>query len=93
MSWFYTALVLGLLAQCIADLSSEYNHFVALDPAQKMKLYWTVNRAEESISFAVEAASTGWVGLGFSASTGRMMGADIVIGWVKDGVPHLTVSQ
>lgn len=93
MSLLYAALVFaGLLGQSFADLSSEYDHFVALDPSQKMKLYWTVNRAEESISFAVEAATTGWVGLGFSPSTGRMKGADIVIGWVKDRKPYLTVS-
>ncbi|XP_031557426.1 DBH-like monooxygenase protein 1 [Actinia tenebrosa] len=90
MSLFYAALVFGLIGQSLADLSSEYDHFVALDPSQKIKLYWTVNQAEESISFAVEAVTTGWFGLGFSPSTGRMKGADIVIGWVKDGKPYLT---
>ncbi|XP_031571436.1 DBH-like monooxygenase protein 1 isoform X2 [Actinia tenebrosa] len=90
MSLLYAALVFGLVGQCLADISSEYNHFVALDPSQKIKFYWTVDQAEESISFAVEAVTTGWIGLGFSPSTGRMKGADIVIGWVKDGKPYLT---
>jgi len=91
-SWFCGAVVLlNLLAFGVADLSSEYDHFVALDPAEKMKLYWTVNKADESISFALEAATTGWVGLGFTPGTGRMIGADMVIGWVKDDKPYLTV--
>lgn len=85
-------IILNLLYFGAADLKTEHDHFVALDPAEKMKLYWTVHDKNESISFALEAETTGWVGLGFSPGTGRMAGADIVIGWVKDGKPYLTVS-
>ena len=75
-----------------ADLSSEFAHHAVLDPGELMKLYWTVDWDQETISFAVEAATTGWVGLGFSSGNGRMIGSDVVIGWVKDSKGYLTVS-
>jgi len=36
--------------------------------------------------------TTGWIGMGISPS-GGMIGADIVVGWVKDGIPEVTVSR
>ena len=75
-----------------ADLSSEFAHKAVLDPRELMKLYWTVDWDQETISFAVEAATTGWVGLGFSSGNGRMVDSDVVIGWVKDSKGYLTVS-
>lgn len=74
-----------------ADLSSEFAHHAVLDPGEAMKLYWTVNWESETVSFAVEAATTGWVGFGFSSGNGKMVGSDIVIGWVKDSKGYLTV--
>lgn len=73
-----------------ADLSSEFAHHAVLDPQELMKLYWTVDWDLETISFAVEAATTGWVGVGFSSGNGRMVGSDVVIGWVKDSKGYLT---
>ena len=74
-----------------AYLSSEFAHHAVLDPQELMKLYWTVDWDQETISFAVEAATTGWVGLGFSSGNGRMVDSDVVIGWVKDSKGYLTV--
>ena len=82
---------LALTSNCIADLSSEYAHHAVLDPAELMKLYWTVDWDEETVSFAVEAATTGWVGFGFSSGNGMMVGSDVVIGWVKDSKGYITV--
>ena len=46
---------------------------------------WTAT--DDCVSFRVRARTTGWVGLGFSANNkGDMMGGDMIIGWVKDGV-------
>ena len=73
------------------DLTSEFAHHAVLDPKELMKLYWTVNWEKESVSFAVEAATTGWVGFGFSSGNGKMIGSDVVIGWVKDSKGFLTV--
>lgn len=74
-----------------ADLSREYAHRAVLDPEGRMSLYWTVNWHKESVSFAVEAATTGWVGFGISSGNGKMAGSDVVIGWVKDSQGYLTV--
>ena len=74
-----------------ADLYSEYAHHAVLDPQQKMKLFWTVDWDAETVSFAVEAETTGWVGFGFSTGSGQMIGSDVVIGWVKDGEGYLKV--
>ncbi len=47
---------------------------------------------EQSIRFAVNVSTTGWVGLGLSP-TGGMPSSDIVIGWVNDeGQAFLNVS-
>ena len=82
-AWFSTS---------AADLSSEFAHHAVLDPGELMKLYWTVDWEKETVSFAVEAATTGWVGFGFSSGNGGMVGSDVVIGWVKDSEGYLTVS-
>ena len=67
----------------VADLSSEYNHEAYLDPNEMYKLYWSVKDGDKSIHFAVEVKTTGWVGFGISVGlTGKMMDADIVIGFV-----------
>ena len=76
-----------------ADLFSEYAHHAVLDPEEKMKLFWTVDWDAETVSFAVEAETTGWVGIGFSTRSGRMVGSDVVIGWVKDNKGYLTVTN
>ena len=73
------------------DLVSEYAHHAVLDAEEKMKLFWTVDWDAESVSFAVEAETIGWVGFGFSAGSGQMVGSDLVIGWVKDNKGYLTV--
>ncbi|KAL9987415.1 hypothetical protein ACROYT_G001716 [Oculina patagonica] len=81
---------LALISASAADLSSEFAHHAVLDPAELMKLYWTVDWDKETVSFAVEAATTGWIGFGFSSGNGKMAGSDVVIGWVKDSKGYLT---
>ena len=56
-----------------------------------MKLFWTVNWENKTVSFAVQAATTGWVGFGISSGNGNMAGSDMIIGWVKDSKGYLTV--
>lgn len=74
-----------------ADLLSEYAHYAVLDGEEKMKLFWTVDWDAETVSFALEAETTGWVGFGFSTGSGQMVDSDVVIGWVKDNQGYLTV--
>ena len=76
-----------------ADLSTEFAHEAVLDTSEKMKLFWTVNWENKTVSFAVQAATTGWVGFGISSGNGNMAGSDMVIGWVKDSKGYLTVRE
>ena len=74
-----------------ADLLSEFAHHAVLDTAEKMKLFWSIDWDTETVSFAVEAKTTGWVGIGFSGRSAQMVGSDVVIGWVKDNKGYITV--
>ena len=74
-----------------ADLLSAHRFFASLDEDQSVKLYWNVTTTDKEIFFTVEAKTTGWIGFGISSGQGKMQGADIVIGWVKDGVPYFQV--
>ena len=62
-----------------------------LDPKELMKLYWAVDWDKETVAFTAEAETTGWVGLGVSSGNGKMVGSEVVIGWVKDNKGYLTV--
>ena len=88
-SSFLLLLSASFLFVCKAALVDEYDHFAALDPDEKVKLYWTIDQDE--VSFAVDGATTGWVGFGISTGQGKMDKADMVIGWVKDGKTYLSV--
>ena len=81
------------LAKSSADLKLQHSFFSPLDEDQKVKLYWNISMANREIFFTVEAQTTGWVGFGISSGQGKMAGADIVIGWVKDGKPYFKVKQ
>ena len=74
------------------DLALQHSFFAPLDEDQNVKLYWNVSFAEKQIFFTVEAKTTGWIGFGISSGQGKMKGADIVIGWVKDGKAYFKVS-
>ena len=86
-------LLLLVPLQVSADLASEHSFFAALDEYQNVNLYWNVRTEEKEIDFTVEAKTTGWIGFGISSGQGKMEGADIVIGWVKDGKTYFKVSK
>ena len=87
----YLLLISMSFAKSLADLELGNSFFSPLDQDQKVKLYWNISTANKEIYFTVEAQTTGWVGFGISSGQGRMAGADIVIGWVKDGKPYFKV--
>ena len=67
----------------VSNLEAEYDHSAWLEPNEIYKLHWSVNHTDKSIKFAAEVKTTGWIGFGRSKGlTGKMAGADIVIGWV-----------
>lgn len=88
-------LLLSAALQASADLAIEHSFFAALDEDQNVKLYWNVSteNKDSEINFTVEARTTGWIGFGISSGQGKMKGADIVIGWVKDGKAYFKVSK
>lgn len=52
--------------------------------AGDMVVEWQVDYLRQEISFAVTAATLGWVGFGFGLEPNQMLGADVVTGWVDD---------
>ena len=81
------------MLQSSADLALEHPFFASLDEDQDVNLYWNVKTEEKEIYFTIEAKTTGWIGFGISSGQGKMKGADIVIGWVKDGKIFFKVSK
>ncbi|XP_033104846.1 DBH-like monooxygenase protein 1 [Anneissia japonica] len=77
------------LAWCIAIVTGHFHfeHEVFLDRDENIKLLWSVE--DDNITFEVRANTTGYVGIGFSTN-GGMRGADIILGWVKEGTPYIS---
>lgn len=98
MQYFYYFLIVlaSLLSfACSAhdnNLEEEYTFHRELDPSGHYVLYWRFNLSTETIHFAVDVETEGWVGFGISP-TGRMPGSDVVMGWIDDrtGEPHFNV--
>ena len=75
-----------------AVLTKRYRFSKVLDEQNSAyKLYWSFNREEKTIRFAVRVVTTGWVGFGLSPS-GQMPNSDVVIGWVDSNGAHFHVS-
>lgn len=60
----------------------EYqNHYK--DSKINMDVYWTLD--EENIYLALRSHGKGWIGIGIGPTGSLMQGADIILGYVKDG--------
>jgi hypothetical protein len=70
--------------------TEDYIHSLTLNEDKKYKVFWKFDN--ETITFEVHVETLGWVGFGLSPG-GGMRGSDVVIGWVKDGKPYLSVSM
>lgn len=67
-------------------LGTKYtNHF--FDKKTKINLFWKIN--DGKIHFALESPGQGWVGIGFNPKGPVMNGADIFMGFVKDGKTYI----
>ena len=77
------------------DLKTEYKHSAYMDPEEKYQLHWNVFRDTKLIKFAVQVNITqGWIGFGISKGlSGKMMDADLAIGWFSGGKGYLKVSN
>lgn len=77
-----------LLATCCLGVHSlQWENSVDLD--EDFRLQWNVKGAE--VTFEVQVATLGYVGLGFSPN-GAMDNADMAIGWVDQGQAFFQVS-
>ena len=77
----FLPLVLG-----IGDLSSNYLLSTTLHMDENgniYRLHWNIDIGDQTVHFAVNVSTTGWVGFGLSPN-GGMPGSDVVIGWVDD---------
>lgn len=81
--------VLLLLSACLLGVAdaAHWTHSAELD--RNFAVFWTPG--EDDITFEVQVRTLGYVGLGFS-SDGKMKGADMIIGWVRDGQVFFQVS-
>ena len=75
---------------CAHNLDEEYRFSATLD--EGYTLHWNFDLERQTIAFAVNVSTTGWVGFGFSPN-GQMPQSDVVIGWVdNDGNTQFHVS-
>ncbi|XP_061173713.1 DBH-like monooxygenase protein 1 homolog [Saccostrea echinata] len=65
--------------------SEKFDFQENIDPDGKYVLFWNVNKTH--IVFEAQVETKGYIGFGLSPN-GKMYPADVVVGWVKDGVPH-----
>ena len=92
--FFFNSLGTTAQSESSADLAArEHLLFSPLDESQNIRLYRNVDTAKREISFTFEAKTTVWVGFSISSGQGKMQGADIVIGWVKDGQTYFKASD
>lgn len=88
-------LLLGVCTCSAFQFQRSYRGSTTLHHNRAGKTYtvhWDVDISKQKIYFAVNASTTGWVGLGISPD-GGMPHSDVVIGWIsRDGELHFKVS-
>ncbi|MFQ5795010.1 MAG: DOMON domain-containing protein [Candidatus Bipolaricaulia bacterium] len=61
----------------------EYDHHYTNEDLN-MKVHWTVDIEEGAITFALEAPTTGWLGIGFTSTGLKKRDADMILGFFHD---------
>ena len=90
---FLSGSVIVLAAAAPVNLQAYPFSFILYDQNnQYYGLHWNFTRETQSIYFAVNVSTTGWVGFGLSPN-GQMPASDVVIGWVNGGQTYFHVSQ
>lgn len=84
---YWWAIIYGLAQFSAGARAIVWENTVDLN--EDFRLQWTVRGAD--ITFEVQVATLGYVGLGFS-ETGAMDNADVAVGWVDNGQTYLQVS-
>jgi hypothetical protein len=68
--------------------TEQFDFEESIDPNGKYILFWNVNKTH--IVFETHVETKGYIGFGLSPN-GKMYPSDVIVGWVKDGVPHFQV--
>jgi hypothetical protein len=91
---FYAVLILNSIHNASSfttplQPSESYTNTWTVNPldANEYRIYWK-RIGTDQIQFELHCRTLGWVGFGISAD-GTMRGADITLGWVKNGAPFL----
>lgn len=88
----FSLILTFLSVECGHTLHDSYPFSLSLSKEPSYIVHWKVDLGKETIKFAVNASSKGWVGFGLS-KTGQMTGSDIWTGWVDaSGQIQLQVS-
>lgn len=82
---FFTIILVGFLAFLlpIAASAMEYQHILE---AKEMQFSWSID--DKNIHIMISAKTTSWVAIGFEPEN-AMQGANIVIGYIKNGTPKI----
>ena len=86
--------VIALAASAhVENLQERYPFSAVLldDGEEYYELHWNFTRSTQSIYFAVNVSTTGWVGFGLSPN-GQMPASDVVMGWVGNEVTYFQVT-
>lgn len=80
-------LLLAIVATCSWRVQAlQWDNSVDMD--EEFRLLWNIKGHE--ITFEVQVATLGYVGIGFSAN-GAMDNADMAVGWVDQGQAYFQV--
>ncbi|KAK3586452.1 hypothetical protein CHS0354_001835 [Potamilus streckersoni] len=75
----------------VAVIPTEpFNYSTEVDTNGNYLLFWKFN--DTHITFEVHVKTYGYVGFGLSEN-GKMYPADVVVGWMKDGVTHFKIYE
>ena len=73
-------LALSFILLAVPNLwATDYQHTLKVE---EMNFSWNLN--ESTMDIRISAETTGWVGIGFNPEE-HMLGANIILGYVKDG--------
>ncbi len=89
----FSKLVFALvLISLLVEHGCCWDQSVYVDAEERVQLSWSVNNTDSTVSFSLTVLTGGWVGLGFNTRE-SMIGADMVLGWIKNGQTFFTVSE
>ena len=66
----------------VTHVPIEYRYSTQLGDG--FQLHWSTDLEQQTIAFAVNVSTTGWIGFGISPDSGLVSQSDIAVGWVDN---------